>query len=386
MMTSCSSSAHLWLALSPHGFGHAAMTAPLVAELRRRRPGLRLTIQTTLARDFLETRYSDFAHVPEIADFGFAMHSATRVDALASAKRYQRQHADFDALVAREAARLAAEAPDLVLANVPYVTIAAAAESGIPVAAFSSLNWADLADHYLGHLSECDRVRAQIRDSYCKADVFLRAVPAQPMTLPNLRDIGPVARLGRKRGSEIRERLGLPADCRLGLIAFGGIDHHMPLDRWPTLAGWFWLSALIDTPARPDMVPWKRAGVPFADLLPSVELVITKAGYGTFSELGLAGIPALYQPRPDWPEAPPLEEWLARHTRCLPAAPEQMVGGELPMLLQALFSKPEQPLAVPTGVEEGADVLEALLDRRPLPAVAVEGGGDRHAAVSNGEE
>ncbi|TAN60870.1 MAG: hypothetical protein EPN20_13195, partial [Magnetospirillum sp.] len=49
-------SPHLWLALSPHGFGHAAMTAPVVTELRRRRPGLRLTIQTGVPRAFLESR------------------------------------------------------------------------------------------------------------------------------------------------------------------------------------------------------------------------------------------------------------------------------------------------------------------------------------------
>lgn len=375
---------HLWLALSPHGFGHATMTAPLVAELRRRRPDLRLTIQTTLPRDFLATRYADFDLVPEIADFGFRMTSAITVDVEASAVAYLAQHADFTALVASEAARLRDAAPDLVLSNVAYVTIAAAARAGIPVVAFSSLNWADLADHFLAHLPHCDRVRAEIRDSYAKADLFLRPQPAQEMTLPNIRDIGPVACLGKDRRFEIRQRLGLEQGTRLGVIAFGGIDHRLPLDRWPMLEGWFWLSSLSDTPDRPDMARWPTAGVPFADLFPSADLIVGKPGYGTFSEVGLAGVPMLYEPRPDWPEAPPLERWLARHTRCLPVSAGQLVNGDLPMLLHKLFSLPEQRVAVPSGVAEGVDIVESLLDGGLPTAQVVVGRRNHDAAVSNG--
>lgn len=375
---------HLWLALSPHGFGHATMTAPLVAELRRRRPDLRLTIQTTLPRDFLATRYGDFDYIPDIADFGFRMASATIIDVAASAAQYLAQHADFAALVAREAARLRAAAPDLILANVPYVTVAAAARAGIPVAAYCSLNWADLTDHYLGHLPQCDRVRAEIRASYAMADVFLRPQPAQAMTLPNIREIGPVARLGANRRAEIRARLGLGQGTRLGVIAFGGIDHRLPLERWPVLDGWFWLSSLNHTPERADMARWTAAGVPFTDLFPSVDLIVGKPGYGTFSEAGLGGVPVLYEPRPDWPEAPPLEAWLARHTRCLPATAGQLVGGDLPLLLQRLFSMPEQQVARPTGVSEGADVLEGLLARGSPTSRVVGGCNDHDAEASNG--
>lgn len=343
------------------------MTAPLVAELRRRRPGLRLTIQTTLPAEFLATRYSDFDHVAEIADFGFRMTSAVAIDLEASADAYLAQHADFPALVARETERLAAASPDLVLANVPYVTIAAAAAAGIPVAAFSSLNWADLVDHYLGGRAECAALRAEIRASYALADVFLRPSPAQAMTLPNIHDIGPVARLGRNRCEDIRRTLGLGRETRLGLIAFGGVDHRLPLERWPPLPGWHWLSSVPETPTRPDMAPWQVAGIPFTDLLPSMDLIVTKPGYGTFSEAGLAGIPVLFEPRLDWPEAPPLEKWLAQHTKCLPATAEEMVGGALPALLQKLFSQSSRPLARPTGVAEGVDVLERLLDGDVTP-------------------
>lgn len=342
------------------------MTAPLVAELRRRCPAMRLTIQTALPRDFLATRYGSFDLVDKIPDFGFVMHSAMAVDVPASAARYLALHADFPALVEQEAERLRAAAPTLVLANVPYITVAAAARAGIPVVAYSSLNWADLADHFLGHLPECDRLRQDMHDSYARAVSFLRPRPAQAMSLPHVRDIGPVARLGRNRATEIRARLGIGQGTRIGVIAFGGIDHRLPLDRWPVLEGWFWLSSLRDTPRRPDMAPWQAAGVPFSDLLPSADLIVGKPGYGTFSEVGLAGIPMLYEPRPDWPEAPPLEEWLACHTRCLPVQAEQMLDGGLELLLHRVLSLPGRPAAMATGIAEGCDLLMKLLGGQHL--------------------
>lgn len=375
---------HLWLALSPHGYGHATMTAPLITELRRRRPDLRLTIQTTLPRDFLATRYDDFQQVAEIADFGFCMFSPTQVDVTASAARYRALHADFPARVAHDAALLRAGAPDLVLANIPYVTMAAARQAGIPVVGFSSLNWADLADHFFRDLPDCDALRAEMRAAYGAAEFFLRPTPAQPMTLPRLRHIGPVAQLGRNRRPQILDALGLAPDTRLGLIAFGGMDHRLPLDRWEGVEGWFWFSSLLDTPVRPDMATWQAAGLSFADLFVSMDVVIGKTGYGTFSEAGVAGIPVLYEARPDWPEAPPIEHWLAQHAKCLAVQPQDLMDGGLKEQLQKLFLLPDQSVALPCGVMEGADALEQALDRALASSNAVVGAPDHHAEASNG--
>lgn len=352
---------HLWLALSPHGYGHAAMTAPLVAELRRRHPGLRLTIQTSLTGDFLATRYGEFTQVADIPDFGFRMRSATEIDLEASADGYAAMHVGFDGLVSREAARLRAAAPDLVLANVPYVTCAAAAEAGIPVAAFSSLNWADMYAHYLMDRPEAPLVLGQMRESYAKAAVFLRCTPAQEMSLSNVHDIGVVAARGTNRRADLERALGVGQGTRIGLIAFGGIDHSLPLDKWPVLDGWIWVTTLGEIPDRPDMVPWGAPGLCFSDLLSSVDVVITKPGYGTFTEAGLAGIPLMFVPRPDWPECPHMENWLAKHVPVMAVQVSELVDGPLPALLQKLFSMPRQRLAQPTGIKEGADILERLM-------------------------
>lgn len=361
---SAKSSQHLWLALSPHGFGHAAMTAPVVNELRRRRPGLRLTIQTGVARSFLETRFgTDFTYVGEIPDFGLRMFSSTQVDLDASARGYRDLHADWPAVVLGEAQRLREASPDLVLANVPYVTIAAAARAGIPVVALSSLQWADIYGHYLADRPEAARIGAEMAAAYNAAAAFLRVRPAMAMpSLTNVVEIGPVGACGRARGAEIRTALGVGEGTRLGLVAFGGIDHALDLARWPVMPGWLWLSSLGIPPDRPDFRPWAAAAAGFSDVLASADVVVTKPGYGTFVEAAMAGVPVLYVERPDWPECPHLDDWLRAHGRAMPVAVETLLGPGLPDQLQKLFSLRIPPVATVEGNDQAASLLERLLD------------------------
>lgn len=340
------------------------MTAPVVTELRRRRPGLRLTIQTGVPRAFLESRYgSDFTYVDDIPDFGLRMISATEVDLDASAKGYVDLHGDWPAVVEREARRLRAAAPDLVLANVPYVTIAAAALAGIPVVALSSLQWVDIYRRYLGDRPEAALIGAEMAAAYNAAAAFLRVTPAMTMpSLTNLVEIGPVGNCGTARPAELRAALEVGEGIRIGLIAFGGIDHVLDLARWPVLPGWLWLSSLAVPPDRPDVRPWPAGGLSFSDVLASSEVVVTKPGYGTFVEAAMAGVPVLYVPRPDWPECPALDDWLRRYVRALPVELGSLLGPGLEIQLQKLFSLENPSVATLDGNDQAACLLERMLD------------------------
>lgn len=353
-----SASKHLWLALSPHGYGHAAMTAPVVGALRRRRPNLRLTIQTAIPRTFLEERYGpDFEYVAEIPDFGLKMLSATRVDLDASAAAYRGLLAEFEGLVEAEANRLRQARPDLVLANVPFVTLAAAARAGIPAVALSSLNWADIYRRYLGERPEANAVWSMMRESYHTARAFLRVTPAMDMpSLDNVVDIGTVARRGRNR----RDELAGMGQGRVGLVAFGGIDHDLPMAKWPRVEGWTWISAHDCPPDRDDIRSLRDAGLPFSDLAASVDVIVTKPGYGTFSEAGLSGTPVLYVARPDWPESPAMDNWLMAHAKALAVTLEDLLG-DLESQLQRLFFLPEQRVGIAEGNEQAAEFMDRML-------------------------
>ncbi|MEO5374904.1 MAG: hypothetical protein H7840_11585 [Alphaproteobacteria bacterium] len=358
-MATTSDTPHLYVALSSHGYGHAAMTAPVVNRLRALVPGVRLTIETRVPHGWLADRYDGpFAHVDHGRDFGMVMTSATEVDVEASATGYRRLHEDWESIVAVEAKRLAAAAPDLILANVSHVTLAAAARARIPAVAFCSLNWAGIYRHYCGHRPEAGRILGQMEEAYASALVFLRPLPAMPMPgFANRRDIGPVARLGRDRRRDLERLLGVGEGTRIGLLAFGGIDPGLNTEAWPRHPGWMWMSGRADEPVRPDVVTTASLPLPFADLLRSSDLLVTKPGYGTFAEAGCLGLPVLYARRDDWPEEPHLGDWLKRHTRALAVDGATLRSGDIGAALASLLAQPAPVPATPSGIDEAAEVL-----------------------------
>ena len=82
----------------------------------------------------------------------------------------------------REALRLHALKPALVLTNVPYLTLAAAALAGIPSAAVCSLNWAEIFYSYCRGKPYAELIYRQIHEAYSQASVFLTPKPSMPMS------------------------------------------------------------------------------------------------------------------------------------------------------------------------------------------------------------
>lgn len=354
---------HLLVALTPHGFGHAAMTSPIVGELRRQLPGLRLTLQTAIPRSWLETRFgSDFDLLPDTPDFGMRMHSALGVKVGESFHDYRSLHEQLDVVVEEEAARLRSVGADLLLSNIPYVSLLAARRIGLPTVAYSCLNWADVGDAYFQGFSGWPDIADQIRRAYETATVFLCPRPSLAMPgLNNIRSIGPVALRGREQSGRLRDYLGIGAETRIGLITFGGMPSGLGFADWPRLPGWRWVST-AETSGHPDMVPRDNVPMDFTDILRSSDLLVGKTGYGTFTEAAVNGVPMLYVPRVDWPESPGIDQWLARNGRCLACPVKAMFRAELlQKQLQKLFSFPAKPLVEPSGIAEAVSVIRSLL-------------------------
>ena len=355
--------AHLLVDISAHGLGHLAQTAPILNELARRRPDIRLTIRSGVAEARLRARLPmPFTHLPASSDFGFVMHDATRIDLEASAKAYREFHADWPQRVAKEAACLAALAVDRVLTDVAYLPLAGAAQAGIPAFSMCSLNWADLFQHVFAKAPWAAPIHGEILAAYRSAELFLRLTPAMPMPdLPNALAVAPVASEGTDRRTELRARLACRPQARLVLVAFGGFDKPLDAADWPSDPTVHWLiPERWQSPAiahRDDMTAFEPLGLPFIDLLRSADAVLTKPGYGTFVEAACHGLPLLYLPRQNWPEQDWLIDWLTRHARCLPIAEDELFGKSLLAKLQALWQQPAPPRPVATGNVEVAALL-----------------------------
>jgi hypothetical protein len=351
---------HLFVALSGHGFGHLAQTAPVLNALRQRLPTLRLTVQSSLPNTVLRNRINgEIEHIAEATDFGMIMADALTVEVTASIVAYRAFHADWKNRLAQQEALLTRLKPTLVLANIPYLPLTAASRLGIPAVALCSLNWAVILEAYCPARANLVAVLDTIVEAYNKAATFLRPAPSMPMpTLGNIRSIGPIANIGQDRRIELNARLGLAGNETLVLVGLGGIDFRLPMERWPTLPGVRWLIPATWKVNHPDTFYLERvADVPFIDLLRSGDVLLTKSGYGSFTEAVCNGTAVLYVKRSDWPEEPGLSDWLTEHGNALPIDRRVLEAGTLLDSLQALLAQPQRSALEPTGIAEAVAYL-----------------------------
>jgi len=354
---------HLLVDISAHGYGHVAQTAPVVNELARRIPGLRITLRSAAPSAFLKQRFRcEFRHIPAALDFGMAMVDAVEVDVPRSLAAYREYHTDWERKVERAADEMRALRPGLLFANVPYLSLAAAQAADVPAVAMCCLNWADIYRHYAPDDAESRAIHSQILAAYNSAEAFLKVRPTMPMpALRNAAEIEPIAQLGSRQRGRITAQCGFDDGERLVLVAMGGIDYRLSLEHWPRLAGVRWLVPQAWHVGREDMVGFESLGLSFSDVLASVDAVLTKPGYGTFAEAACAGVPALYVSRGEWPEQPYLVEWLQKSGVCREVSGEQLVSGNLSEALQQLWDRPVPGVQVASGAVEAAKILARYL-------------------------
>lgn len=339
------------------------MTAPVVNRLGELAPDLRVTIRTaTPHAKLIEHFHVPFEHVAMPLDLGMAMTDALSVDRDASYAYYRSLHSRWPEVVAGAADDLAALEPTLLLGNIPYVSLAAAARIGVPAVAMCCLHWADIFRHYCHDRGDARVIEGQIREAYASAAVFLAPAPSMPMPdLPNVSAIGPLARVGRDRAAAIRRTLGLPESTRLALMSLGGVPFSVDIGRWPRLPGWCVLAGMAVAGEHPDVVSIDRLDLPYIDVFASADVIITKLGYGTVAEAAVNARPVLYVPRDGWPEEPCLEQWLGEHGRCMCMPVAVLMSGTFAPTMEALVAIAAPPSPPPSGTEEAARHLERLI-------------------------
>ncbi len=343
---------HLFVDISSHGFGHLAITAPVLNALAKACPDFRLTVRSALPAAMLRQRIVvPHEIIPAASDFGYIMVDATRIDLAASAAAYRRAHGDWPTRVAAEARFLAGLDPDLVLTSVSYLPLAGAAVAGIPACSLCSLNWADLFAHFFGDKPWAGPIHAEMLAAYRSARSFLRVTPGMAMgDLGNVTPLGPIAALGT------RQDLALKGDKAV-MVAMGGIAHRLPVEDWPRLPGIRWLLPAAWNCRHPDAIAWESFGLGFTDLLSSVDAIVTKPGYGTFTEAACNGIPGIYQRREDWPEQDCLIDWLNCHGACLEIAPSALTVGLTSNDLDNVLNRVVSPRPEANGIDGAAQAI-----------------------------
>jgi hypothetical protein len=354
---------HLFVALSSHGFGHLAQVSPIINALFERIPRLRLSLQSDLSEQKLQSRiHWPFKLIRFTPDVVLPMAGPTEILWDKAFQAYRDFHARWDELLSIQSGIFKRDKPDLLLADVPYLPLAAAESLDIPAMAFCSLNWVDiLLTHPQAEVALSEPLKV-MRHCYSSARWFIQPEPSIPMEwLPNRRTVGPVVTPGKDCRDDIIQAFDLSSVSRLVVVGLGGISSTVANKNWPSIKGVHWLVDQSDWIARPDVHHQEVLNICFRDLVCSADVFVTKPGYGAFTEAACCGTPVLNIAREGWAETPYLEAWLRQSTPFETISLQQLQSGGFSDTLKLLLEASCEEHVEPTGTDEVVDMVLPFL-------------------------
>ncbi|MBF0180441.1 MAG: hypothetical protein HQM03_10505 [Magnetococcales bacterium] len=354
----------IWCAVSGHGFGHFSQVAPILNRLATSIPDLEIHVtggvpQAVIARMLVRP----FTHDPHNRDVGLVQSDPLEVDRRATAEAVSRLHRDWPERVAAEARRMAAWSPDLVLADIPYLSLAAARAAGVASVAIASLTWDEVLAAYLPDHPELEEWLALMRDAYAATSLALLVTPALPThPFPKSEVIPAITTPGVPRRERMRQVHGIADDRPVILVSLGGIPaRFLPVDALVRDTRFHWLVD-VPCPAEHDHMHPLRIlpDLPFHDLAASVDGIVSKPGYGMAIAATASQVPFVYVRRGVFPDEPPICSWIERHGRAMELDGDAWRRGAFGAALERLMRLPPKPASDVRGAEVAARIC---LDR-----------------------
>lgn len=333
--------------VSGHGFGHATRTCEVLRVLRGLSAGAPVTV-VSAAPEWLFRRVlgDDLAFRALECDVGLAQRGALEIDEPETVRAWREFAATWEARVATEAAWLRDQAASAVLADVPPLAFAAAAQAGVPCVGLANFSWDWIYRHYAGRQPELGGAAQVCARAYAHAELLLRLPFAGDLSVfPRIEDVGLVARQPRVPRDEARRRLGWDAREAV-LLSFGGLGlpgfdprvlEHTPGFRFVLPADGAGLPSHVEAAPTARLLGLELA---YEDLVGAVDVVVTKPGYGIVSDCIGAGTRLLYTERGDFPEYPILVAEMAAFLASEPLDTEGLYAGRLGPALERVLARP----------------------------------------------
>jgi len=350
----------IWCAISGHGYGHAAQVVPVLNALGTLVPGATAILRTTVPASFFRDRLTiPWDLQPVQQDVGCVQDGPLKIDIDETWASHHRFHETWEARLSKEVTAIQAASPVLIIADTPYLALEAGSRAQIPTVALASFTW-DLVLNEYCHASDSSHQQLIqcIRESYAKADIALRITPAPRIdAFSAMIDIGPIASPASPERDRLTSTLVLRPDERTVLVGFGGIPlTSLPLEQIEQLRHYRFL---FDGPVPPGYSRiHSTTTLPFSfkTLLASVDIIMTKPGYGTIVEAVALQQPVVYVRRYNFADEMSLVDYLHRYGRGVELSIDDFTQGRWePALLQALTSPaPSLPPPPSTGAAEAA--------------------------------
>ncbi|MBH0202604.1 MAG: hypothetical protein HP496_10015 [Nitrospira sp.] len=353
----------IWAAISGHGFGHAAQVVPVLNALGRLVPNLRALLRTTVPAAFFKDRLMIPWEISAVQqDIGCVQNGPMTIDVAATWHEHQRLHSTWNHRLQAEVDAMRATAPDLVIADTPYLALAAGKAAAIPTIALVSFTWDLVLSEYVAPPSiDSQAILQLIRQAYAQADIALQITPAPKMEIFHRTiAIGPIAEPVPPAREQLAEYLGVAPGEQTVLVGFGGIPlNSLPFDRLESLTGYRFLFDGSVPPESKRFASIKLLPFSFKTLMASVDFIMTKPGYGTLVEAVALHTPVVYVRRYNFADEQPLVEYLHRYGRGIELSLDDFTNGHWEEALHHVHSLPvpSTPVVPATGAGDAATLL-----------------------------
>ena len=355
----------IWAAISGHGFGHAAQVVPVLNALGRLVPNLQVLLRTTVPATFFTGRLTIPWEISRVQqDIGCIQNGPLAIDVQATWHEHQQFHRSWDDRLKTEVEAMQAAKPEVILANTSYLSLAAGNAAGIPTVALVSFTWDLILSEYLDQAPSSIDSRAilqSIRQAYRQADLVLHITPAPKIAgFSRLIPIGPIAEPATSVREELTRLLKLSAEERTVLVGFGGIPlPAVPFEQAGLLSGYRFLFDGLVPPHSKRWVSTKNLPFSFKALTASVDVIVTKPGYGTLVETVASHTPMVYVRRYNFGDEQSLVDYLHRYGRGIELSMRDFKEGRWGMALRNVGRIPAPETTPPplTGAADAAALL-----------------------------
>ena len=363
---------HIIYFISPHGYGHAARAAAVIAELARLLPESRCTAFTSVPQWFFEDSLDrSIAIEPIDVDLGMVQHDAFTEDLAATLDALQSRIPFRERTLDELATRVEVLHGDLVVCDIAPIGLAVAQRCGLPSVLVENFTWDWIYRGYQDACPELGTIADELAENFRGADYHVQTEPAC-VPSPAARQVAPVSRSPHTSRSAVRRALDITDDAPMVTITMGGfgwqdgalrVDTGGPLrdaedaennDPWVVIPG-------NPKRARQGRVIYLPQHSEFyhPDLIHASDAVAGKLGYSTIAEVWAAGVPFAYVARPQFRESAVLEAWVQQALPCRRLEIDQLASGDWIRQVYELLEEGRRPPTRPGGA---ADVARLLAD------------------------
>lgn len=350
----------IYIAITNHGFGHATRTASIANTIQKLCPEVLLIIVTTAPRWLLESYIEgDFILRQRAFDLGVIQADSLTMDKPATLEKLREIKKNYKSLIASEVNFIRQNRVNIILADIPFLAVGFAEATDIPCWIISNFGWDFIYRDWGGEFTE---IADWISDWYGKSNRLFRLPFHEPMSaFTNIIDVGLTGGSPHFSPDELRSNWQINTTLeKTILLTFGGLGlQEIPyanISKFPDLQ---FITFDFLAPDLPNLIKVTNRQYRPVDFMPICGRIISKPGYGTFSEATLLEVPVVTIPRDDFAEAAFMLAGLAdyNHHQIL-TAPEFFQGD-----WDFLYQSPQPPKQTQVINKNGNETIaKAVID------------------------